>query len=480
MLQFTRVFEDATNAECGIREVRHIMKRDFRATIIMVAIGIGAFVPVQGQNAPIPADGIVAAVPPLQSGPPPSTSLPRVPSAEFVRRGLADNPELAAARLEIDRARARLTRAGTRPNPSFDITVSNGNPVNNPGERGTAVGVTVPLELGGKRARRIEVAELELTSAEAEFADRERRLMSDIRLAFTDAASARRDLELTDETLSLQGKLAEIVRVRVEQGDAPPLDARLLSVEIERLRSGRALLAAKLENALTRLKLLSAWPPDDSFLPADEAGEATADPPFATVEEATATALRDRPDLRSARLTETAAEAGVKLARAEGVPPASVSIGYSADRSFPALPVPLVSALDQARFLKVGFSIGIPVFDRNQAGRADAAALMAQTRHRREFAEQAVRADVRIAFDRLVAARTAVGILKAGALDPSAENLATVRGAYDIGAFRITDVITEQRRSLDARREYVEALTELFRARIALDTAVGATAGRKP
>ncbi len=285
---------------------------------------------------------------------------------------------------------------------------------------------------------------------------------------------------MTDETLALDERLAGIVKTRVEQGDAAPLDARLLAVEIERLRSRRALLSGNLEVALTRLKLLVAWPVEGDLNLAAETGDVAADLPFPSAAEAMTAALRDRPDLRTARLTETAAEAGLRLARAEGVPSASVSVGYSGDRSFPALPSPLVSALDQARFLKLGFSIGIPLFDRNQGGRAEAAAVIAQARNRRIFAEQAVRADVRIAYDRLVAARLAVGILKSGALDPAGENLATVRSAYDIGSFRITDVITEQRRYLDARREYVEALTELHRARVALDSAVGSTVRRTP
>lgn len=456
------------------------MKRGVRAVILTVAAGLSATFSVWGQRVPEPPEGIVATALPAQSGISQPIVAPGVPSAELVRRALAENADLAAARFEIDRARARLLQAGTRPNPTFDVGISNGNPVNNPGERGTSVGVSVPLELGGKRTRRIEVAQIEVAAAEAEFADRERRLAADVRIAYVEAVAARQELVLTDETLALDERLSGIVKTRVEQGDAAPLDARLLAVEIERLRSRRALLSGNLEVALTRLKLLVAWPVEGDLNLAAEAGDAAADLPFQSAAEAMTAALRDRPDLRTARLTETAAEAGLRLARAEGVPPASVSVGYSGDRSFPALPSPLVSTLDQARFLKVGFSIGIPLFDRNQGGRAEAAAVVAQTRNRRIFAEQAVRADVRIAFDRLVAARLAVGILKSGALDPAGENLATVRGAYDIGSFRITDVITEQRRFLDARREYVEALTELHRARVALDSAVGSTVRRIP
>ena len=42
-------------------------------------------------------------------------------SADLVRRSLLSNGELVAARLEIDRARARLRQAGLRPNPIFEL-----------------------------------------------------------------------------------------------------------------------------------------------------------------------------------------------------------------------------------------------------------------------------------------------------------------------------------------------------------------------
>ena len=53
------------------------------------------------------------------------------------------------------------------------------------------------------------------------------------------------------------------------------------------------------------------------------------------------------------------------------------------------------------------------------------------------------------------------------------DNIRTLRAAYDIGAFRITELITEQRRLLDAQREYTEALTERYRALADLQAALG-------
>src|SRR5437016_4379587 len=89
-------------------------------------------------------------------------------SSDLVRRALGANAELAAARLDIERARARLLQAGLRPNPTVDFEHTTGRFTGSPGERTTSLGLALPLELGGKRQRRIELAQAELEAAGAE------------------------------------------------------------------------------------------------------------------------------------------------------------------------------------------------------------------------------------------------------------------------------------------------------------------------
>ena len=51
--------------------------------------------------------------------------------------------------------------------------------------------------------------------------------------------------------------------------------------------------------------------------------------------------------------------------------------------------------------------------------------------------------------------------------------VAAIRAAYQIGEFRITDLLAEQRRLVDSQRELTEALTEQYRALADLDSAMG-------
>jgi outer membrane protein TolC len=85
-----------------------------------------------------------------------------ISSLDLVRRALAANGELSAARLDVERGRARLRQAGLRPNPTLDFEQTTGRFTGSPVESQTSIGVALPLELGGKRARRIELAQAEI------------------------------------------------------------------------------------------------------------------------------------------------------------------------------------------------------------------------------------------------------------------------------------------------------------------------------
>ncbi len=293
----------------------------------------------------------------------------------LVARALASNPELAAARLDIERARARLLQAGLRPNPILDFEQSSGRLANNPGDRATSVGVALPLEVSGQRGKRIDLAQAELAVAEAEIAERERLLAAEVHKAFIDTLSAQRELDITNGLNRLDTQTIRVVEVRVSEGDAAPLEASLLRVELDRLLARRALVEGKLQAALLRLKMLAGIAPEEPLqLRADFPAVLTS----ASLNEAVETALRTRPDLRKARLVEAAAQAGLRLVEAESRPSVTLTARYTTDRSLTSLPPPITSFPDSGRTVTMGVSIGLPVFNRNQGAKAEAAVAITQ------------------------------------------------------------------------------------------------------
>lgn len=393
-------------------------------------------------------------------------------SADIIRRALISNSELAAARLEIERARARLQQANLLPNPTFDFEQTSGRITGSPDERESSFGVTVPLELFGQRQSRLSLARVEIEAAQAEVADRERRLIAEVRAAYAEAMAALGELQITEELNNLDIRTARIVEARVTEGDASPLESNLLRVEIERLRSRRKVVEGRLQSAMLRLKTLAGIPYNETIKLREELVSPAVNEPATSAEVAVEAAFRTRPDLKLARLQEELAQAGLRLARAEAAPGISVFSRYTVSHSqFDNTPVGTL--IDKDRLLTFGVSVSIPVFNRNQGAKAELETAILQARRRREFVEAVVRSEVMAAFARYEAAKSALTIFQEGVIARSTQNIRSIRGAYEIGAFSITDLLSEQRRFIDFQREFIEAQAEQFRALTDLQMAVG-------
>ena len=396
-----------------------------------------------------------------------------VSSIDLVHQALTSNSEMVAARLEVERARARLRQAGLRPNPTLDLERTNGV-LDSPGERNASIGLTFPLEINGQRQRRIDLVRIELEATKADVANRERQLITQVRNAYIETLVALREFEIASEINTLDAQTVHYIEIRVAEGDASPLELNLMRAETDRMHSRKILAEGRLKAALLQLKNLVGTSADESLkLKENLAIPFLLDSPT-TVESAVEVALRTRPDLQLARLTEEVAQAGFRLVQAQARPDVTAFTKYSVNQStFDTTPIG--SLTDRDKLLTVGISINLPLFNRNQGSKTEAKVAIAQAKHRREFLEKVIKSEVSAAYSRYEAAQTAVGIFKSGVIERSVENLRAMRGAYEVGAFRITDVISEQRRFTDSQREYTEALAERYRALTALQAAIGIT-----
>ena len=389
------------------------------------------------------------------------------PAAVLVQRALAANRELIASRLDVARARARLRQASLLRNPVLEIEQTGGALGLSEGEVERRAEISVPIEYGGQRGRRIDVAEAELLVTEALFENRERRIVAEVRRAYVQAVAAARELGFTNELAEIDAEIGNVLNLRVREGDAPPLEASLLRVEIERLLSRRAVLEGRRRAAELELATIIGAPADERIELGQAYGSGIDVPPADT---AVQMALERRPDLRAAELEIVAAEAGLNLAKARSLPEVSVFAGYATGRGgFDQTPVgPLT---DQDKLINAGVAISLPIFDRNQGTRAEAAAAAEQARRLRSLLELQIRAEVESAIARFRAADAAVEVFRQGVIERSAENLRVMRAAYEAGAFTISEFLTERRRLVDAQLELTEALTERAVALIDLQAA---------
>ena len=390
---------------------------------------------------------------------------PRPPGANCQRR--------ACCRSAGHRTRSRPTAAeqACGPTPRSTSRQTTGHFTNSPGERETSSDSRFRWNSEGSVSG-VLISPASVEAADAEIADRERRLANEVRVSYAESLAAVRELQITEELSNVDVQTVRVIEVRVSEGDATPLEQNLIRVEIDRLRARRALVEGRLQAAVLRLKSITGTPPNEPLRLREELTTPVLAQPPDSIDAAVDIALRTRPDLKLARLNEEAARAGLRLARALATPDVTAFSKFTVNRSvFDDTPVGVLR--DRDKLLSFGVSISIPVFNRNQGAKAEAELAISQAERRREFAEQLVRAEVQSAYKRYEAGRDAVAIYEQGVLVRSTQNIKTIRGAYELGAFRVTELLSEQRRFVDSQREFTEALAEYYRAVADLQLAIG-------
>ena len=394
---------------------------------------------------------------------------------QMVERAVADNLELRAMRAEVDAARGRLLQAGLRPNPMLDL----GGQANVSGpDNNVNIGLSIPLDLNGRKAGRVGVAEREIEMKQAQVSDRERRLSAEVRLKAGDLLAARRNLEFTEELLSTNQKGLGLVRDRVQQGAAPTLEENLVLVEVNRLEASLSMLKSRVEVLGLQLRLLAGMTPDE---PLSLQGDLTPRPVTLDRAQALTQALAGRPDIVIARSEAAMAHAKIRREEAEGRWDARLNVGYQrqdfgfslnglTDRGG-TRPIQ-----DTFNYVGGGVTIMVPVRNQNQGNVAAATAEAQAAERKREGAELIVRQEVAAAFAQLDAAQRGLAIYSRGVRDVAGRNLAVVRQAYELGRIPVLDVIAEQRRYIEIEMGYTDALKLVYDAGIEIQraAAVGA------
>jgi outer membrane protein, heavy metal efflux system len=392
--------------------------------------------------------------------------------SDLVTRALANNPALVAQRQAIESAKGALAQAHLRANPS--LAVGGLKEVDGDDNRFN-VGVEVPLELFGRRARRTEVAAQKLTSTRETVNDNERLLTAEVRKRFADTLAAVRNLEFVEQLLKANREFLKLMEDRVREGAVPALDADEVRVEANRIESLRIDHQAKAEMALLILKEAVGMTPDEPLRLKGDLAQ-----PVLALDKTQLLhlALDHRPDLAAERAAEMMAAAAARQQEVEAKPDASFSAGYERPNSgfsFSAFNAagnlqPIRQTFNYAVF---GMKWTLPVFNRNQGSIAAAKAEVVSAHNQVTAVDLALRHEVTQALVRYEAAQARAGVYRSGVRDQAARNLDVVRQTYGYGRIPLLDVIAEQRRFIDIETGYTDVLLDAYASRVALERAVG-------
>lgn len=373
--------------------------------------------------------------------------------AEAQRLALTHNPDLAHARLELQAQQGAELQAGARPNPELNVQLEDTRAAT----RTTTVQLSQAIELGGKREARLAAAAQSREQTVVALAAKQAELRAAVAAAFFDLLGAQEQQRLAASSLELARSAMTATTKRLQAGKVPPLE----------------LAKARVAEASARTELAQAY--SDQLLARGRLAALLGQGPQAVTQaEGDSAALPSLPDDR--RLGEWMAEApALRLAQLDIARRQALTDGERA-RRVPDVTVTLGAKRDAEMGRTqavIGFSVPLPVADRNQGNLLEALRREDQAREALTAATLKLHTDVAEAAARLKLQREQVQVLRDDAL-PTAQTAydAALKG-YELGKFAFLDVLDAQRTLFQLRRQLLQASADAHRAAADLDRLLG-------
>jgi cobalt-zinc-cadmium efflux system outer membrane protein len=296
---------------------------------------------------------VVVALTAGQGAQPPSS--PPVTLQSVLATAEEHNPTLRAARLGRAVDLAGLAVAGQRPNPEASFEAARDTPHE-------VFSIGVPLELGGKRARRLDVANATVARTTADLAVQALDVRRSVRVAYFELVAATSRVQTTSELRTLAERTRGAARDRFESGAAPRLEALQAELALAQADNEQEAARGRLVAARVALNTLIGQPAESPAVPAETFDAGTIPTDLAAVVAAS-------PDIAALDREIDEAVAREQLARAMRTPDPTVSGGIL----FDARP-------DFTFGWRAGVAIAIPIFTRQGAEMRVETARVAQLR----------------------------------------------------------------------------------------------------
>lgn len=370
---------------------------------------------------------------------------------------LEKSPVLSSFSWDIRAAEARIIQAKLVPNPEISLE---GEDFTRADVRSATESMQNTLELsqlielGGKRNSRVREAQFDREASEWDYQVKRLEVLKLTSLAFIDALSAQRNVQLAEKNVELTEAAVPVTQKRVEAGKASDVELLRTNTAVATARIRLTEVRRDLETA--RVNLAAQWGAKKATFPS-VTGNLDQLRPIPSLESLKAK-LQKNPDLTRWTTEHQKREATLNLARAEGNPDLTLRAGPR-----------LLGASHADLTLVAGFSIPLPLWNRNQGKIAEAEANISKAADERAAAEARAYADLNEGYQTLARATEEVQILRETVLPGAKNAVDQITDGYAAGRFSQLDVLDAQRTYNESQTEYVKALSDFQKAQAQID-----------
>ena len=382
---------------------------------------------------------------------------------DAVRIALLYNQSLRANRLNVDQNKANEVTASLKPNPTIGVgadaipifalqTIRFNTQI-------YSANMSYTVERGGKREKRVVVAQDNTKVSAQNVTDNERTLKFQVVQAFINVLLAKSVLLLAKDDLANFSQEVDLNHARLVAGDLAEGD--YLKLSIQKLQFEQDVSSAQLglvQARATLRQLLGYQSVTDDF---DVKGTLEHTKPSVTLDDLQQKALDSRPDLLAAHTGVTLANDTVSLAFGNR----ARDWTWSGDYSFQS---PSQSGAG------VGWSMDLPIHDRNQGEIARSQAAARQSIETEASTKVGVQTDVVNAYYGLKSNEEIVNLYESGYLKQATDSRDISNYAYQRGAASILDLLDAERSYRATQLAYRQALAAQMIAVEQINQATGA------
>ncbi|MFC6999178.1 TolC family protein [Rufibacter roseus] len=337
---------------------------------------------------------------PLQAQPASPSSAPTIATIDSLRLTLTQaeqlfqerNLPLLAQKSAIEASRAAILQARLFENPVLTVDQGVYNPENRRYFDVSRNGQTLlQLEqlvyLAGKRNKRVQVESLESQLTEQDYFDLLRTLRFTLRTNMVELFYQQQALRVLRERTQTVQQLVTALDEQYQKGNIPLKEITRLKALLFQLGNQQLTLLHEIEVTQTELRLLTRTPATTVLVPAlEEATLNTVTPFQLTFSQLLETAHENRFDLKAAQTMVQLQDANLNLQKALAVPDITISANYDRLSNY------------IRDYVGVGFSIPLPLWNRNQGNINVARHQITQSQHLLEQQQLTVETEVMQAF----------------------------------------------------------------------------------
>ncbi|MDZ4183989.1 MAG: TolC family protein [Desulfuromonadales bacterium] len=388
----------------------------------------------------------------------PSAVLLTLPAA--LERAFQTSPELSAYAEESRARAAEINQTARFINPELTVEVANvagSGAYSGFDAAETTLQLSQQLELGNKRQLRRGLAELEHDRALRDLEVARMDVQARIARHFWMLLSAQERLKIADEQVVLATATLAVVEDKITAGRAP-------SVEKYRFQSAVAEARLVKEKALLTLNAARQTLADNLGLEAAELGGVVGDLtglplllPYAEIQ----AQLGQSPEIARRQLASEAKRRDLVLARAHRFVDPTLALGV---RNYK-------ESDDNA--LIFGFSLPLPLFDRNQGNVQAATHRLAAAQAQEVSGLIQSRAGLTESWQSLAASSAEAQALREEIIPSAEQTYEAASYGYQSGKFGVLDVQDAQRHLVEIRERYLDVLLRAQLAAIELQQVLG-------